>query len=37
MHSHVDDNGMNWYNTFPMSETFEKSQMSEFFDVSSGC
>ena len=25
------------YHLFPMSETFEKSQMSEFFDVSSGC
>ena len=22
---------------FPMSETFKKSQMSEFFDVSAGC
>ena len=22
---------------FPMSETFKKSQLSEFFDVSSGC
>ena len=25
------------YNVFPMSETFKKSQMSEFFDVSGGC
>ena len=24
------------YNTFPMSETFQKSQLSEFFYVSSG-
>ena len=24
-------------NAFPMSETFKKSQMSEFFDVSAGC
>ena len=25
------------FNATPMSETFKKSQMSEFFDVSAGC
>ena len=28
---------LNVVDAFPMSETFKKSQMSEFFDVSAGC